>query len=529
MSVTANKGLGLLASLAVLIAAPFFNGICGEANMYSQFEKLTGDLQWINVSRPIGGADMKGRVVLLDFWTYCCINCIHVIPDIKRLEAKYGDDLLVIGVHCGKFKAEKDSENIRQAVLRYGLSHPVVNDAKFQVWSAFESHSWPTLALVDSSGFYQGSVSGEGNYETLDKSIALLLSKRKEKPSSKLLMALEAAKAESLGLSFPGKIIASKDGRIFVADSGHNRIVATNASGELLAVIGSGAPGSSDGAFEEASFFNPQGLALAGDMLYIADTDNHLLRAANLKDRSVSSVAGTGVQGHVRSGSGPSLKTPMNSPWDLAVLPDGKLLIAMAGSHQLWAFDPKSSVLSHFSGDGHEGIADGSSSSSSFAQPSGLALSSDASALYVADSEVSAIRAVSASSGEARTLVGTGLFDFGDRDGIGDAARLQHPLGVAFHEGLVYVVDTYNGKLKTVNPATRELKTLATPGLKLHEPGGLCVLDGFAYVADSNAHRIAKIDLKTGEPSPFAVKGLLPPSKGGDELKACPLPPQGNK
>ena len=494
--------------------------------MYNQFEKLTGDLQWMNVARPLNSADLKGRVVLLDFWTYCCINCMHVIPDLKALEAKYGDDLLVIGVHCGKFKAEKDSENIRQAILRYGLRHPVINDQKFEVWSAFDAHSWPTLALIDSNGIYQGSMSGEGNYNILDKAIGELLAKRTVRPIGPLPMALEAAKSASLGLSFPGKIISSKDGRLFIADSGHNRVLVANASGELLATIGSGERGLMDGLFEQASLFNPQGMTLIGDTLYIADTDNHLLRAADLKGGTLRTVAGTGRQGHLRSGEGPALKTSINSPWDLAALPDGRLLIAMAGSHQLWAFDPRAAIVRHFSGDGAEGLEDGSSHGSSFAQPSGLSLNDGASALYVADSEVSAIRAVSTADGRATTLVGLGLFDFGDRDGIGSAARLQHPLGVAFHEGLVYVADTYNGKLKALDPASRELKTIAIPGLKLSEPGGLCFLDGMIYVADTNAHRIMKVNPKTGESAPFVIKGLLPPSKGGDELKLCPLPPR---
>ncbi len=495
-------------------------------SMHSELEKLTAKLQWLNVSRPLAAADFKGRVLLFDFWTYCCINCMHVIPDLKKLEAKYGDDLLVVGVHCGKFDAEKDSENIRQAVLRYNLAHPVVNDPEFKVWKAFGARSWPTLALIDADGKYQGSLAGEGNYEELDAAIGALIAKRgAAKPAAELPLALESAKAESLALSFPGKVFVAKDGRVFVADSNHNRIAVVSPEGKLLDVIGSGDRGSDEGAFEIATFFNPQGMALLGDVLYIADTDNHLLRAADLKARTVKTAAGTGEQGHLRSGSGQGVTTPLNSPWDLAAMPDGRIFIAMAGNHQIWVLDSVNGIVSHFSGSGRESIVDGPAKTAAFSQPSGLALSPDFSKLYVADSEVSAVRAVSTADGFAKTIVGKGLFDFGDIDGSGDAVRLQHPLGLALSDGLLVVADTYNNKLKTLDPVKRNSKAIAIQGLKLDEPGGVSALGPLLFVADTNAHRIVKIDLKAETAAPFIIEGLKAPEIEPEGPKFCPVPP----
>jgi len=520
-----SKLAGLMGLLLFLGAFPRTMALEAEMSVYQDFERLSGKLQWLNVSRPLEEKDLKGRVMLVDFWTYCCINCMHVIPDLKRLEAKYGEDLVVVGVHCGKFDAEKDFENIRQAVLRYGLAHPVVNDPAFSIWRAFGANSWPTLALIDSKGRYQGSVAGEGNYETLDEAIGRLLAKRDSKPAGALPMALEAAKAESRGLSFPGKVLAAKDGRVFIADSGHNRVVAASSDGKLLALIGSGAKGAKDGSFESASLFNPQGMALLDETLFIADTDNHLIRAADLKNRTLKTVAGTGAQGHFRSASGPGAEVPLNSPWDLAALPDGRIFIAMAGCHQIWLYDSKSGNVSSFSGNGRESIVDGPAASASFSQPSGLALNG-ADTLYVADSEVSAIRAVSALDGSTKTIVGKGLFEFGDVDGTGDSVRLQHPLGVAFSKGLLHVADTYNCKIKTVDPAKRSSETLALPGIKLSEPGGISQAGESLFIADTNAHRVLKADLKAGSCAPFIVEGLKAPETGDSGPQLCPLPPK---
>ena len=115
---------------------------------------LDGGKEWLNTTGPIGLKDLRGKIVVIDFWTYCCINCMHVLPDLKYLEQKYPNELVVIGVHSAKFTNEKESNNIRQAIMRHEIEHPVVNDAEMTIWGKFGVRSWPTLAIIDPEGFY---------------------------------------------------------------------------------------------------------------------------------------------------------------------------------------------------------------------------------------------------------------------------------------------------------------------------------------------------------------------------------------
>src|SRR5437870_11806110 len=137
--------------------------------------ELDGAVAWLNTAGPIRLRDLRGKIVLLDFWTLCCINCIHTLPDLARLEKKYPKELVVIGVHSAKFDNEKNSESIRKAILRYEISHPVVNDARMAIWRNYAVRSWPTLVLIDPEGYYLGRVSGEGNYQLLDEVIGKLV------------------------------------------------------------------------------------------------------------------------------------------------------------------------------------------------------------------------------------------------------------------------------------------------------------------------------------------------------------------
>src|SRR6185437_9699945 len=238
--------------------------------------ELTGGRGWLNTDKPLSIAGLKGKVVLLDFWTYGCINCIHIIPDLKRLEQKYANQLIVIGVHSAKFENEKDTENIRRIILRYEIEHPVYNDAEYKVWQSYGVRAWPTQVLIDPAGYVIGAVSGEGNYELIDQVVAKAVAefrKRGELNEEPLKLVLERAKVGDLPLAFPGKILAeAKNDRLFIADSNYNRIVVTKLDGTLVDTIGTGDTGPTDGAFDKATFYRPQGLALAGDSLYVADT-----------------------------------------------------------------------------------------------------------------------------------------------------------------------------------------------------------------------------------------------------------------
>ena len=480
--------------------------------------ELAGGASWFNVSKPLTLADLKGKVVLLDFWTYCCINCMHIIPDLKKLETKYSKELVVIGVHSAKFQNEREAENIRQAILRYGIEHPVINDSNLAIWQAYGARAWPTLVLIDPEGNIVGSDTGEGHYEMLDKLIGKLVSEFRSKNlinEKPLPLSLEKYKQGPTYLSFPGKILADEaSNRLFIADSNHNRIVITNLEGEVLDIAGNGETGRGDGTFKDASFHHPQGMTLHGDNLYVADTENHLIRKLDLKSKIVTTIAGTGKQAEFMASGGMGISSPLNSPWDLAYL-DGQLYIAMAGAHQIWIMDFKTTVFQPFAGSGREGCIDGLLDKSALAQPSGITASD--SMLYFADSEVSAIRYVDTKENRVKTIVGEDLFVFGDVDGKGDEARLQHPLGVAHYNNLIYVADTYNHKIKVVNPVDNTCITFAGdghPGFidgkepRFYEPGGLSFANNKLYITDTNNHAIRVIEMKTREVSTLQIKGL---------------------
>jgi thiol-disulfide isomerase/thioredoxin/DNA-binding beta-propeller fold protein YncE len=479
--------------------------------------ELDGGLNWLNTSAPLHLRDLRGKIIILDFWTFCCINCIHTLPDLAKLEKKYANQLVVVGVHSAKFDNEKNSENIRKAILRYEISHPVVNDANMTIWNAYGVMSWPTLFLIDPEGYLVGKGSGEGLYDALDGHIARLIQiSREKKTLNEKPLSFELARLKEKGtgpLFFPGKILADGPSRrLFIADSTHHRIVITDLDGRKIAIAGCGEPGRKDGLFDQAGFNDPQGLALSGDTLYVADRKNNLIRALDLKKQTVRTIAGTGEQGENRRFGGPALKTGLNSPWDLCLI-GPRLFIAQAGFHQIWTLDLDKGQLDPYAGNGFERIRDGAVDEASFAQPSGLTANGDT--LYVADSEVSAIRAIK--DGEVKTIVGQGLFDFGDQDGIGEKVRLQHALGVLFHQGKLYVADTYNGKIKVIDPEKRSCETLfGEPAgwlgkRLLSEPGGLSQANGKLYVADTNNHRIQVIDLKKKSASTLALQGVEPP------------------
>src|SRR5260370_3273996 len=469
---------------------------------------------------------------------------MHIIPDLKRLERKYPNELVVIGVHSAKFANEKETENIRRIVLRYEIEHPVVNDADFAIWNAYAVNAWPTRYLIDPAGYIIGRLSGEGGYEALDKAIADSIAefrKRGELNETPLKLVLERAKVGDLPLAFPGKILADENsGRLFIADSDHNRIVVAKLDGTLLETIGTGAHGSAEGAYDTASFFRPQGMALDGETLYVADTENHLIRRVDLKSKTVTTIAGTGQQSRHLDQIGMARGTALNSPWDLQLV-GRTLYIAMAGPHQIWQLDLTLREVSDFAGSGREARIDGPRKEAGFAQPSGLA--TDGKTLYVSDAEANIIRAIDlAPEGKVRTLVGGDLFDFGDIDGSGNDVRLQHPLGLARWNDKLLIADTYNHKIKLLDPGARSVKHFAgavKPGqvdgakASFYEPGGLAVAGDKLHVADTNNHAIRVVDLKTKQTKTLPIKGLLPPASNQvtangdaapneDEIKLAP-------
>ena len=497
--------------------------------------ELEGGVEWLNVAGPISLKDLRGKVVVLDFWTFCCINCMHVLPDLKFLEQKYGKELVVIGVHSAKFDNEKETGNIRKAILRYEIEHPVINDANMTIWKKFAIGSWPSLVLIDPEGNYCGTAPGEGNREVLDTIIGKVIAYHKFKGTldeTPVRFDLERNRAPATPLRFPGKLLVDPASqRLFVSDSNNNRIVVSSLDGKLIDVIGSGAIGSKDGGYADAQFDHPQGMALVGETLYVADTENHQLRTVDLTKKQVATLSGTGEQARFGSKGGSLRNSKLNSPWDLCVV-DGVLYIAMAGPHQIWSHKLGTEKIQPYAGSGREDITDGDLDGGALAQPSGIV--SDGKFLYVVDSEGSAVRKISTKAkqnltdpvGEIKTLAGThdlpraaSLFAFGDVDGEGTAARFQHPLGIVLHNGGAFVADSYNHKIRLLNLKSNEVSTFVgtgKPGVGLNpvqfaEPAGLAIADGNLYVADTNNHRLVVVNLATKQAKELVIEGLTPP------------------
>ncbi|MDE0107597.1 MAG: thioredoxin-like domain-containing protein [Bryobacterales bacterium] len=479
-------------------------------------------LEWLNTETPLSIKELRGKIVLLDFWTYCCINCMHVLEDLKRLERKYREELVVIGVHSAKFDAEKHTDRIREAILRYGIDHPVVNDAEMRVWQEYAVRAWPSFILIDPLGKVFGTHSGEQVFDLFDKVISQMVRHYEaggELCRGPLQNASEASRVPDSLLSFPGKVLADEGGgRLFIADSNHHRIVvASLADGTVRQVIGGCEPGFADGTAETARFCQPQGMALSADRLYIADTGNHAVRVVDLDKPAVSTLAGDGQQDtEWNSRPGPLDSRRLNSPWDLQMA-HGVLFVAMAGNHQIFGIDLDGGYIASHAGSGREDHVDGPLMAAALAQPSGL--TSDGESLFVADSEISSIRAVSLDprGGHVRTVVGKGLFDFGDVDGVGQEVRLQHPLGVAYADGKLFVADTYNNKIKSITLPALDTKAVAGTGeagcrdgaaseARFNQPGGLSYAAGNLYVADTNSHAIRKVDARSGAVSPWPLR-----------------------
>lgn len=523
-----------------------------------------------------GGADLdlealRGKIVLLDFWTFCCVNCLHVLDELRPLEAKWADELVVIGVHSPKFEFEKDPDALAANIERYEVTHPVIDDPELETWTEYGARAWPTLMVLDTHGRIAGNLSGEGHAANLDALIGRLVAEGETDGSLRRGPAPTVlAERTPQTLRFPSKLTTLPDGRLVVSDAGQHRLVVFQNDGQTVdEIIGTGTRGNTDGDAETVQFAEPNGVlalpheiaAEVGYDLLVTDTANHLLRGVKVgQDRllrsrtatEVVTVAGTGdqwMQGQeLPRGEGDARSYSLSTPWDITwshVL--NRAVIAMAGIHQLWTFDPVTGALMVLAGTTQEGLVDGPVVTSWWAQPSGIDEMPDG-RLVVADSETSAVRVLDPHTMQVRTLVGQGLFDFGHVDGPGGPdgiARLQHPLAVtALPDGRIAVADTYNGAIRIVeehdaeDPEVTAEITVVTVATDLDEPSAAIVgppVDGIGQliVVESGAHRVTWVPVaKAAErvidqgaqrserpttevgPGPLTVRVLFTPPEG---------------
>lgn len=482
---------------------------------------------WLNTGgKSYSISDFRGRAVLIDFWTFCCVNCLHVLDELRPLEEKYGDALVIVGVHSPKFAHEGEEAAVKAAVERYEVGHPVLDDPELVTWENYTARAWPTLVLVDPNGYIVAQYSGEGHEHALDAQLAELIAEHEAAGTLTRGNSPYVAPApEPKELRFPAKVVALGDG-FLVADAGNHSIV--ELAGDATTVVrrfGTKKRGFSDA---EGTFSEPNGLTLlpaevaakVGYDVVVADTVNHALRGIKLETGEVSTLVGTGKQWMDGDGTG-----VLSSPWDVAWWQD-KVWIAMAGVHQLWTYDPFTKTTEVAAGTTNEGLRDGALEQAWFAQTSGLAVDGDR--LWLADSEISAVRWIDT---EVRTAVGTGLFDFGLRDGKAEEALLQHPLGVTvLPDGSIAISDTYNGAVRRYDPASGLVETMATG---LAEPSGAVVAGNDLLVVESAAHRLTRVPLgASAKADEFSTRTQRPPMEiaaGEVTLDVVFTPPPGQK
>ncbi|GAA4100932.1 MULTISPECIES: NHL domain-containing thioredoxin family protein [Streptomyces] len=445
--------------------------------------ELIGKGGWLNTGgKELSLAELRGRIVILDFWTFCCINCLHVLDELRELEEKHRDTVVIVGVHSPKFVHEAEHQAVVDAVERYGVEHPVLDDPELATWKQYAVRAWPTLVVIDPEGYVVAQHAGEGHAHAIERLVEELEAEHGAKGTLRRGDGpYVAPEPVATDLRFPGKAIALPSGNLLVSDTTRHQLVELGPDGEgVVRRIGG------DGQFKE-----PQGLALLPDgKVVVADTVHHALRTFDPATGEIELLAGTGRQWwQGQPTSGPALDVDLSSPWDVAWW-RGKVWIAMAGVHQLWTYDPETETVEVAAGTTNEGLVDGPGDEAWFAQPSGLAATEDR--LWVADSETSALRYVDP-EGAVHTAVGTGLFDFGHRDGDAAQALLQHPLGVtALPDGSVAVSDTYNHALRRYDPATGQVTTLATD---LREPSDAVLVGDDIVVVESARHRLTRLRL----------------------------------
>ena len=450
--------------------------------------ELDGTGGWIGVDEELSLAALRGKVVLLDFWTLACVNCQRVLEELRGLERRFADVLVVIGVHSPKFTHEHDHAAVRAAVARHRVEHPVLDDPTMATWERYAVRAWPTLVLVDAEGRVALTVSGEGHAVRLAAAIEQLVAEAEAAGTLRRGAVELDPPAEGTGeLAFPGKVAVhgGDDARIAVADSGHDRVLVCTASGEVLREL--------DGLYQ------PQGVRFDGDALLVCETGAGRVWRMPLDGGGGREVVAEGLA----------------SPWDV-IRWHGHVVIAEAGRHRLWAVD-RAGELQVLAGTGAEALVDGVGLEAVLAQPSGLALTADGDLAFV-DAEASALRVVRAGTFEVETLVGEGLFAWGAEDGDRGHARLQHPLGVALApDGALFVADTFNGVLRVWRGA--HLWTVPVDGFS--EPGGVAVLDdGRVLVADTGNHRIVLVDpigaraeaIDVGRPASSDAAGVAQPA-----------------
>jgi sugar lactone lactonase YvrE len=463
--------------------------------------ELPESLDWVNTRSPVRLAGQRGRVVLLNFWTYSSVNCLKSLEELAYLEKRFQDKLTVISIHCPKFTNEGVRENLVHAINRHYIRHPVANDPEYTVWQQYGIKAWPSIVFISPDGSIVGMLRGTGRSKQLESLIEQHLESLAGTPAETAddIQVIPIEHPDTI-IKYPGRVLA-RGGKLYISDTGNNRVIEASYSGRVNTIYGTGTAALFDGMYQEAAFKEPQGLALKDNSLFVADTGNHAIRLINLLKRDVITLAGNGQAGKfVSANFNKPKEVTLNFPWD--VTPYERVIhIAMAGSQQIWELNLSENTIKPFAGTGREAIDDGAVGTATFAQPSGMTAGNYMEPrLYILDSDSSSLRFMRYRTNTISTLIGKGLFEFGNVDGKGDIARMQFPMDLSFDEKrqVLWIADTFNHKIRAYSLMQNTLSTIPV-SIPLHEPGGLCLDENILWIANTNAHEIVKLDLETGD------------------------------
>ena len=454
------------------------------------------NLEWLNLSEPLRMAQLRGKVCAVAFINAGSAWSQQRLNDLAHLRARHGGRLNVVAVHVPRFEHERDARRVAKRLSRQKLDFPIAHDPDWTLWQQYGIEAWPTVVLLDGEGRIRERWVGDGQVRELDSAVTALNDAIVPRSRNDAPIELRSLREPMLPLRFPVGVAVNAN-YLYVADSGHHRVLECDHGGRVLRQFGSGGPGFIDGPMELSAFNRPHGICLQRDMLYVADSGNHAVRRIQLRTGDIDTICGAGRPGEPVEGEVTDPRAvALDQPRALALSAEA-MHIATAGDNRVWTYDMGKRELRLLAGSGALGVADGTGKRASFAEPVGLATVQQM--LYVCDAAGSAIRSVNARSGQVTTLLGEDAWNFGQADGARVEARLQQPQAIALDPDapVLWIADSGNDTLRMLRLGGGELATFELPQ-RLHAPSGLVIADRVAWIADTDAHAVLRLDIQTG-------------------------------
>ncbi|WP_242107366.1 redoxin domain-containing protein [Luteimonas aquatica] len=457
--------------------------------------EFPGHLEWLNLAQPLRMAQLRGKVCALAFVNAGSAWCQQRLGDLANLRLRHGDRLNVVAVHVPRFENERDPARIAPVLRRQKLEFPIAHDADWTLWQQYGIEAWPTVVLIDADGRLRQRWVGEGQLRELEAALTELQNEVVPRAREVDPFELRQLREPLLPLNHPAGLALDR-GTLYIADSGHHRVLACDPGGRVLRQFGSGGPGFIDGPMELSAFNRPRALCVHHNNLYVADSGNHAVRRIDLQTGDVDTVCGAGRPGQPQPGViADPRRVALDQPRAIAIDATGTMHIATAGDNRIWSLDLGRREIRLLAGSGRLDVIDGVGSAAAFAEP--VALAAVQQLLYVCDGAGSAIRSVNTRSGQVSTLLGQGPWEHGHVDGARGEGRLQHPQAIALAPDapVLWIADSGNDALRSLRLGGGQLATTSLPH-RLHAPAGLAVADGAVWISDTDAHAVLRLDLQ---------------------------------